>query len=467
MSLRHRSNVVFIFADQMRGMDMGCAGNDEVATPNMDRLAGQGTMFGRAYANCPVCTPSRAMLLTGRYPLSNRVIANDLPLPDNMPTVGETFKESGYRTGYIGKWHLDGVPRSKWTPPGPQRHGFDYWAAYNCSHDYFRPEKYFTDSPEPVEVEGYEPVVQTDLALEFISQNSAEPFCLFLSWGPPHDPYPMVPEEYKEMYDPERLTPRPNSRAISPGSNELAQGLEPRRTLADYYAAITALDEQLGRIMDHLESEGLAESTILVFTSDHGDMLWSQGKMKKQLPWEESIHIPFIIRHPGHIPSGEVEDSLLGSVDMAPTLLSLAGIEAPEGMQGKDLSGIAKGEAADAPDSVFIMDLVVVDESRKQGLPEWRGVRTSRYTYARLRDHVGWLLYDNEEDPFQLTNLVDDAEYEGVRKQLDAELDRWLRRTEDDFLDGREHLRQLGLTEFWNDREMELHPDDPDLLKEP
>lgn len=465
MQRNQRPNIVFVFADQMRGMDMGCAGNAEVLTPNMDRLAAGGTRFSRAYANSPVCTPSRATLLTGQYPQANRVIANDLPLPEEATTLGNLFGAGGYRTGYIGKWHLDGVPRDRWTPPGPRRHGFEYWAAYNCSHDYFRLDKYYLDGPEPVEVAGYEPEVQTDRALDFIAHGGDRPFCLFLSWGPPHDPYPLVPDEYKQRYDPQRITLRPNVQPLTPGAQILARSLEPKETLTNYYAAITALDEQLGRIMTHLDVHHLTDDTILIFTSDHGDMLWSHGMMKKQQPWEESINIPLIARWPGHIPAGRTSDALVSIVDFAPTLLGLAGLTAQGDMQGIDRSQLVRGEESSGADSVFIMDLVSVDEARTQNSPEWRGVRTRRHTYARLRNGTGWLLYDNERDPFQLQNLADAPEHAATRHLLDVELDRWLDQVGDAFHDGREHLRELGLVELWNARERYLHPHTPNLLE--
>ncbi len=187
-------NLLLVFADQMRGMDMGCAGNPDVRTPAMDRLAKQGVRLTRCFATSPVCSPNRAILLTGTYPTTNRVPGNDLPLPSHLPSLGTIARGHGYRTAYIGKWHLDGVPRTKFTPPGPRRSGFDFWAAYNCTHDYFHP-KYYRDTPQVVEVDGYEPEVQTDLALAFLDEqrDAAEPFCLVLSWGPPHDPYDQVP----------------------------------------------------------------------------------------------------------------------------------------------------------------------------------------------------------------------------------------------------------------------------------
>ena len=449
----------------MRGMAMGCAGNGEVRTPTMDRLAREGTRFSHAFANCPVCTPSRAMLLSGCYPLTTGVIANDLPLPEAIPTVGAAFRDAGYRTGYIGKWHLDGVPRDKWTPPGPRRHGFDDWAAFNCSHNYFRPNKYYRDSPEPVMVDGYEPEVQTDQALEFLAKRDSRPFCLFLSWGPPHDPYPMVPDRYKAQYDPERLTLRPNVQPLRPASVRLGRNLEPRQTLADYYAAITALDEQLGRLLAALQTAGLANNTIVVFTSDHGDQLWSQGTMKKQQPYEESISIPLLVRWPGHIHAGRVSDALLSIVDYAPTLLAVAGLPPQATAQGESRSDLFLGRQTQGAASVLLLDVTQTDESHSQQVPEWRGLRTSRYTYACRQDGTDWLLFDNAADPYQLENHVDDPAWEAVRQELKADLARWLQRTGDPMHSGRETLRALGLIELWNARERALHPGAPQLLE--
>src|SRR6185437_4247447 len=183
------------------------------------------------------------------------------------------------------------------------------------------------------------------------------PFCLFLSWGPPHDPYPLVPDRYRALYDPQKLTLRPTVRTLRPASARLARNLEPRQTLADYYAAITALDEQLGRLLAALQATGLAGNTIVVFTSDHGDQLWSQGTMKKQQPYEESVRIPLLVRWPGRIPSGRVVDGLVGIVDYAPTLLGLAGLPALPGAQGEDRADLFRGERAQGADSVFLMDI--------------------------------------------------------------------------------------------------------------
>ncbi len=368
-----KPNLLFIYCDQMRGQAMGCAGNTQVRTPYLDRLASQGVMFTNAIANCPVCTPNRGVLLTGKYPLSHKAVANDVPLPPDDASWGNVLRDAGYRTGYIGKWHLDGVPRDRFTPPGRRRHGFDYWAVWNCSHAYFN-AKYFRDDPEPIHIDGYEPDHQTDLAIDFLRGRSDQPFFLIISWGTPHAPYQEVPEEYRRLYDPDKLELRPN--CADPD----------RRALADYYAAITALDHNVGRLMDALDEMDVERNTIVVFTSDHGDMLWSQGQIKKERPWEESILVPFIVRWPDAVPEGKSHDALLSTVDVMPSLLSLMGVSVPQGVEGTDLSAAMRGEPCYGPVSAFLTIPVTVDQAVAAGIGEWRGVRTKRYTYARWWD---------------------------------------------------------------------------------
>jgi len=436
----------------MRGQDMGCAGNNEIHTPNLDKLASQGTYFTNAISNSPLCVPARGSLLTGRYPLSHKALSNDLPMPAEEVSIAEVLKTVGYRTGYIGKWHLDGVPRSKFTPPGGRRQGFDYWAAWECRHNYFD-GRYHRDTPEPIRIEGYEPDFQTQLAIDFMKAGGEEPFCLFVSYGPPHAPYHQVPEKYKKMYDPERLTLRPNCRGAD------------RQVIVDYYAQITALDWNVGRLMDWLEESGLDDDTILVFTSDHGDMLWSQGKVKKEQPWEESILVPFLIRGPGLVPAGRVCDTLLSIADMMPTLLGLVGAPVPDCVEGTDLSKAVRGEPHEGPESVFLTIPLPGGQGLRNGVKEWRGVRTKRYTYARFISGETWVLYDNEKDPYQLENLAGREDAKPLRDKLEAELQYWLERTGDEFLAWDEHLKRIGMAELWNESEKYLGGNRPRIVK--
>ncbi|QOR70570.1 sulfatase [Ruania alkalisoli] len=442
-------NLLFVFADQMRAFDMGCAGNSEIRTPNFDRLAGAGVNFTHALVNSPVCTPSRGTILTGRYPIRHGAVANDLPLGD-CRTVADVLKEQGYSTGYIGKWHLDGIPRDKFTPPGARRRGFDYWAAYNCSHEYFREDKYYLDSPVPEQVSGYEPEVQTDLAREFLRENRDGPFALYLSWGPPHDPYPDVPERYRELYRESGITARPNVEV--PGRTAMARRLDYDRSIADYYAAISALDTEMGRLLDCLEDLGLAESTLVVFTSDHGDMLWSHGMLKKQVPWDEAVRVPLLMRLPGVIAPGSQSAALASAVDLVPTVLEFLGVEHDgQDMDGSSLTPCLAGDGG--PESVLLMDLMKADESADQDIPEWRAIRTRDYLYAETVGRAPWMLFDLDQDPFQMRNVVDMPGYAEIQADLVRILGSKLKDARDPFVPGVQLVERMGLGPLWRERE--------------
>ncbi len=449
-------NLIFIFADQMR-RDMGCAGNEQVITPNLDRIAREGFQFNNAVACFPVCAPNRACMLTGQYPTTLDVLCNDVPIPtDKRKGIGYMLKDARYKTGYIGKWHLFGPEstREAYIPPGPDRLGFeDLWAVLNCRHQYMDSYYYLNDNPEKIHIEGYEPDHQTDLALDFISQNKNDPFALFLSVGPPHDPYEQVPEKWKAKYNIEELEWKPNVKSLifENGGWPWYKKEPNKEILRDYYAHITALDYNVGRIMDHLDALGLDEDTIVVFTSDHGEMMYSQGCMQKGLPWEESIGVPFLIRHPKNIKPNTSSKIPFNSVDIVPTLASLMSIDIPEYVEGTDYSHIILGDnelgkdscetkyeskhelkyqpkhgPKHEPEAAYIMTAFPFI------IPEWRGVRTERYTYARSIEGP-MMLYDNEEDPYQLNNLVEKAEAQGLINELDALTDKLAEQAGDSF----------------------------------
>lgn len=434
-SADRRPNIVFVFADQMRASATGYAGNPDVRTPHLDALAGEGVAFMTAVANCPVCTPYRASLLTGRYPLSTGLFVNDVRLPESEVTIAEVLAAQGYDTGYIGKWHLDGPERSAFTPPGPRRQGFEFWAVGNCTHRYMHSLYYRGDDPKPRYWEGYDAHAQADLAIEYIrSRDSARPYCLFLSWGPPHNPYDQVPQRYLDLYDPDAL--------YLPGNvpDELRTD-GTRRELAGYYAHITALDEALGRIVAAIDESDRAEDTILVFTSDHGDMLGSHGRHRKQWPWDESMRVPLVVRFRRRQGAPRTEDAPISVVDLLPTLLALCDVPIPEAVEGANLAHLITGGAGDAPEEALIASIAPFSEAWPG--PEWRGVRTRRYTYARTLKGP-WLLYDNAEDPGQVRNLLAEPGHEALCREMDDRLSAWLERTGDAFLPGAEHMAQWG-----------------------
>ena len=444
-----RPNIVYVFADQWRVQDTGYAGNPQVKTPHLDSLAAQSVSFTHAVAGIPVCCPARACLLTGQHALTHGVFVNDVHLADDAVSMAKLFKSDGYDTAYVGKWHVDGRGRSNYIPP-ESRQGFDYWKALECTHDYNNSRFYADDSDQPLNWEGYDAIEQTKDVQAYLrgrgrgrsrdgDGKSDTPFLLVLSWGPPHAPYETAPEAYRQMYDPNSIELRPN---VPP---EMAE--EARNWIAGYYAHCTALDDCLGALLQTLEDEGLAENTIFVFTSDHGDMLGSQGEVKKQRPWEESIRVPFLLRWPQRFGwQGREVDALLDTPDILPTLLSLTDIPIPDTVEGQDFSAtIEGGEDPSGGAALIYCPHPFGQFLRPDGGREYRGLRTRNHTYAR--DLNGpWLLYDNEADPYQLDNLVNCASVSSIQAELEAQLQRKLSDRGDEFLPGQTYI------ERWNYR---------------
>ncbi len=430
-----KPNVIFVFADQWRAQATGYNGDVNAITPCLDQLAEESVNFTNAVSGCPVCTPWRASMLTGLYPLNHGLIVNDMPLDPSLPAAGEIFKDAGYDTAYIGKWHVDGHGRESFIPK-ERRHGFDYWKVLECTHDYNK-SFYYADTPQLQQWEGYDALAQTEDAVNFINkQGGNNPFCLFLSWGPPHAPYDTAPEKYREKYTDRDIILRANV----PAEDAALAAKE----LAGYYAHIAALDNCLDLLLDCIEQQGIRENTIFVFTSDHGDMLGSHGARKKQQPYDESVRVPFLIRYPAQLKAGQNLDALIDAPDILPSLLGLCGIEHSLKFDGLDYSGYMKG--AEMPDdgTALLCSFVPFGQwPRNIGGREYRGVRNSRYTYTESLDGP-WLLFDNEKDPEQMNNLCQLPEYATVQKQLQQTLKRKLAEKNDEFFDSVNIMRKSG-----------------------
>lgn len=447
-----RPNVLVVIADQWRYQATGYGGDPNVHMPWIDKFARESVNFENAIAGCSLCCPSRASIMTGQYPLTNGVYINDVPLVPTGITFGEAFASAGYRTGYIGKWHLYGSPdgkygrREAYIPP-EKRFGFQYWKAAECTHDYNHSFYYAGDDPTKRYWPGYDAQAQTEDACAFIRGQTTErtPYLLFLSWGPPHFPLDSAPEKDREMYRGRKLLLRPNVPA------EKAENAT--EDLRGYYAHISALDDCFKQLLDTLKETGTAENTMVVFTSDHGDMLYSQGLMDKTYPWEESIRIPFLVRHPVKLGrDGKRCSVAMNSPDILPTVLGLAGLPIPRGVQGTDWSAVLEGvDNQDIPHSSFISLPGGDEDTRSYGFAEYRGVRTERYTYVRsIRGP--WLLYDNWLDPYQMHNLCDTSEVKAIQAHLEGELHRWLEKLDDRFLPATEYLKRDGLSHY-----LEMH----------
>lgn len=430
-------NVVVVLADQWRAQAFGFAGDPNVRTPRLDRFAAESVRFVNAVAGLPVCSPTRASLLTGQRPLTHGIFLNDVPLPSDAVTLAEVLRGAGWETAAIGKWHVDGHGRQSFIPR-ERRQGFDYWKMLECAHDYTN-SPYFADTPERLHWEGYDAHAQTRDACAYVRSRAATagPFLLWLAWGPPHNPYHTAPERYRAHYDPAGMVLRPN---VPP---EFADAT--RRDLAGYYAHCTALDDAFGELMDALTSSGLATNTVVVFTADHGDMLGSQGMARKQKPYDESVCVPMLIRWPAGLGrGGTTVEAPFNSEDLAPTVLGLVGLKHPPTMEGLDFSDCLRGGPAPGDGAALIACITPFGEfERRVGGREYRGIRTDRFTYVRDLDGP-WLFFDRVTDPFQQTNLVGIARYSGMQAELDARLKAKLHAQRDAFLPGPDYIRQRG-----------------------
>ena len=432
-----KPNIVYLLADQWRASATGYAGDPNVKTPHLDRLAKEGLNFRNAISVCPVCTPYRASLMTGRYPTSTGMFLNDAHLPDGELCIAEALKAAGYATAYIGKWHLDGHGRSSYIPP-ERRQGWDYWKAGECDHNYNHSHYYTDNSDEKRFWDGYDAFAETKDAQQYIRDHASggKPFVLLVSYGVPHFPHATAPEEYKALYPPEKIKLPPNvPEAMQDRARQEAQG---------YYAHCTALDKCVGDVLATLAETGLAENTIVVFTSDHGEMLGSHGcppKMK-QVSWNESAHVPFLLRYPAiHGSRGRVVNMPLTTPDIFPTLLGLVGAAVPGTVEGDDLSGMIRSRREASDHAVLYMG--VAPFIARDFAKEYRAIRTSRYTYVRGLDGP-WLLFDDEKDPYQMDNLVAKLECAALCKELDGRLQVRLKRIGDDFRPGKSYIKEWG-----------------------
>ena len=426
-----KPNIIFVFADQLRYQSCGFGGDNSAITPNLDKFANNGINLTQAVSSMPVCSAFRASLLTGKYTTSTGMVINELRMNTNHKSIAHCLTEAGYSTGYIGKWHLysnqlgnhEDVNNSH-IPVGADRLGFDgYWAAYNFHHTYYG-TYYHLNSKKKIfhKKNTYEPDAQTDMAIKYINKykDNKNPFYLTLSYGTPHDPWEKnnVPKIYYDMFKNKTLGPSKNySNSLDPYGDNWSNEHKTKKKIAEwmrvYYAMTTNLDWNFGRLISSIEDAGIINNTIIIFTSDHGEMFGAHGRMKKNIFYEESIRVPFLIQWRDKLSSGLKLDTLLSTVDIMPTILGLVDVEIPKEVEGTDLSLVLKGERFEEPLFAFLMNTgacAIWEDGH-----EWRAIRDKKYTYAVYRGSKDLprkeLFFDNINDPFQLNNLIDNSKY--------------------------------------------------------
>jgi uncharacterized sulfatase len=419
-------NIVFVFSDQQRWDTVGAYGNPMDITPNLDRMAREGVLFENAFTCQPVCGPARACLQTGKYATELGCFRNGIALPQNEKTLAHWLGDAGYETGYIGKWHLASThvpgrePEDYMTRAVPleRRGGYrDYWLASDVleftSHGY---DGYmFNGRMEKVEFKGYRVDCVTDFVLDFLdTRTGARPFFLFLSYIEPHH------QNDHNSYEGPRGSQTRFADFPVPGDLIDTAG-DWRENYPDYLGCINSLDHNLGRIRERLEDLGLAENTLLVYTSDHGSHFRTRNSEYKRSCHDGCIRIPLILHGPGFRGGRRVRD-LVSLMDLPPTVLASGGVPKPPSMHGRPLQDLlGPSPAGDWPDEVFLQ----ISESQVG-----RAIRTAKWKYSvsapgksgadepGSETYVEEFLYDLEQDPHERTNLVTAPGLETLRADL-------------------------------------------------
>lgn len=468
-----KPNLLFIFPDQLRNAAIGINAQDPVFTPNIDQLAKDGLTLSNAITNFPLCSPSRAMLMTGKLPYNNSVLSNsnsrrykyNNSWQRSDVCFSDVLVKNGYDAGYVGKLHLtspppiagkDSVIWDAYTQK-EDRHGFNFWYAYGTFDEHNNPHYWVNDAKEDElkYVEEWSPKHEAEVIIDYINnkkdavRDPEKPFALFWSVNPPHPPYQYVPEKYLKRYKNKSLDElllRENL-DLKTDARDLAfhKGATRGRThlaeahVRDYFAMVTGVDDQIGRVLSALKEQGLEKNTIVVISSDHGEMMGSHGLMSKNVWFDESINVPFIIRWPDKIKPNQRKDFLLGTPDLMPTLLNMMGATdgIPTNLDGADLSSLILSSEGKKPEEAVYYYI-------EEGRPEsgHRGIRTYENTYVITVDSEGKvrkILYDNVTDPYQVDNIIDTNIPLG--QKLHAQLLETLEEKKDPWLS---HYRTLG-----------------------
>lgn len=405
-----------------------------VETPNIDRIANEGAIILNWYAPSPVCTPSRASMVSGLYPVATGSPVNNMPLKDTVVTFAQTLKDNGYKTAYVGKWHLDGDAKPGFEPK--RKFGFDdnrymfnrgHWK--NLKEDKNGP---FVDQElskygggqweqEKATKENFTTDFLVDRTLEIIDRDKNKPFCVMLSLPDPHGP-DQVRAPYNTMYEDLKFelptTANPSKSEIPGwlilnGKKNIVKVEKLQKSLVNYFGMVKNIDDNVGRILDFLESNNLDKNTIVVFTSDHGDLLGEHGKLNKGLPYEMSARVAFMLRYPNQVQAGTSIEKAYTMADFTPTILGLMDIDHSENLyHGIDASKDFSSKKTTSDDRVVYLT---------NAAGRWVAAVNNRYKLVLSPQDKPWL-FDLEKDPNELINCYNKSEYKDIAKELMDEL---------------------------------------------
>lgn len=443
-----RPNIIVVLMDDLRWDDLGCMGHPFVRTPHIDRIAREGALFRNAFATTPLCSPSRACFLTGLYAHKHGILDNTdrSARSHELTTFPRLLQKGGYETAFIGKWHMgtDDTPRP----------GFDHWISVKGQGAYIDPD--LNVDGKRIKVKGYATDIFNERALTFLQRDRTKPFLLYLAHKTVHPSLVQGPdgkisdptaatfppaERHRKLYAGEAVPRRPNVKDTLEGKPALQRKIGDLPPLSektgtsdeiirDRLRMLMAAEEGVGQLVKALEEQKLLDDTLVVFTSDHGYFYGEHGlSVERRLAYEEAIRIPLLMRYPRRIKAGTTPEAFALSIDLAPTLLDLAGVDVPREMHGRSLLPLLRGEKVDGRKSFLIeyFSDTVFPRVHKMG---YQAVRTERWKYIRYSELEGMdELYDLKHDPYEMKNLIKEPSARDVLKELTAELERLVKET--------------------------------------
>ena len=460
---KERPNILFIMTDDHASHAMSCYGSQVNKTPNLDRIAAGGMRFTNSFCTNSICAPCRAVILTGKYSHINGLIDNAVKFDGSQQTFPKLLRQAGYETAIIGKWHLKTDPT-----------GFDYWNILPGQGVYYNPVT--IEMGQRKNHEGYVTDILTDYALDWLKgRKDGKPFCLMFHHKAPHREWEPGPK-YLTLYDdvqipepatlfddyvgrgraakeqdmtiaktmtkrdlklvtPGKLTPEQQAKwdaAYGPKNEAFEQAnlqgkdlvrWKYQRYMKDYLRCIASVDESVGRVLDYLDQAGLADNTIVIYTSDQGFYLGDHGWFDKRFMYEESLRMPLVVRYPKEIKAGSVNDDIVLNLDFGETFLDYAGVSVPADMQGRSLRLLLQGRTpSDWRTSMYYH---YYEYPAVHSVKRHYGVRTQRYKLIHFYNDIDeWELYDLKTDPDEMQNVYSDPQYADVVKELTAELTR-------------------------------------------
>lgn len=453
-------NVIYILSDDHRYDFMGFMGKvPGLQTPNMDRLAKEGAHFKNAFVTTALCSPSRASILTGQYAHTHTVVDNEAPAPASLVYFPQYLQKAGYQTAFLGKWHMGG-------DSDEPRPGFDHWISFRGQGVYYNPkiningkQKQYTDS-------AYITDVLTDEALAWLQQRKKnKPFFLYLSHKAVHAEFSAA-KRHKGRYQQIQIqypasmfmTATPQSKQFTKGKWQMPEGGQVKfnyqdipnwvraqryswhgvdymyhgqtdfdRFYQDYLETLLGIDDSIGRVLAYLKENGLDEETVVFYMGDNGFSFGEHGLIDKRHAYEESMRVPLLARAPGLIKPGTQINQMVLNLDIAPTILDLAGLSKPKQMQGVSAVPLMQGQQVSWRDKVFYE---YYWENAFPQTPTMHSIRTDRYKFTRI--HGTWdinELYDLTQDPLEVNNLIRSAEHQQIAQDLNTQLWDWLEQT--------------------------------------